>query len=292
MDIDNLTKVQMVLLVLLVSFVTSFVTGIVTVALIEQAPPPITQTIQKVVERVKELPMQAKIAPESSNKTGEVSGKTIVITQEEQIIKIVTEHSPAVVSIVATGTSPILSGTGFFVSKDGFLLTSHNIVEDDEAVYSIVLEDGRSSPARVVVSDPAHDLVILKVDGSIFSYVPLGDSDQLKIGQTVVAISNEPEDSRKTISVGIISGFKLNIVVSGLELEPEESYQVIETNAAANHGNLGGPLLDIAGNAIGINVRMKDGAENNGFALPINLAKKALAEINEIKVKSEEKPAS
>ena len=286
MDINNLTKTQMVLLVLLVSFVTSFVTGIVTVALIEQAPPPITQTIQKVVERVKELPLSTK--EDSGGKTGEVSGRTIVITQEEQIIKIVRENSPAVVSIVATGTPSVLFGTGFFVSKDGFLLTSRHIIEDDEMDYWVVLEDGRNLPARVIIKDPIHDLAILKVDGSEFSYVSLGDSDQLKIGQTVVAIGNEPEDSRNTISVGVISGFSRNIAVSGSGSGSEESYQIIQTSIAINHGNSGGPLLDIAGNAIGVNVRAADGVEVIEFGLPINLAKKALADINENKVKLEE----
>ena len=158
MDINNLTKTQMVLLVLLVSFVTSFVTGIVTVALIEQAPPPITQTIQKVVERVKELPMQAKV--ESGSKTGEVGGKTLVITQEEQILNIVRENSPAIVSVVATGTAPVSLGAGFFVSEDGLLLTNQHIVKDEEAVYSVTLKDGKNFPASVVAKDSALDLAI------------------------------------------------------------------------------------------------------------------------------------
>src|SRR3989344_1436640 len=98
MDINNLSKSQLVMLVLLISFVTSFVTGIVTVALVEQAPPPITQTIQKVVERVKEFPAQIS-QPSEEKKAGTVNGKITVITQEDQVINIVGDNSPAVASV-------------------------------------------------------------------------------------------------------------------------------------------------------------------------------------------------
>lgn len=286
MDINNLTKTQMVLLVLLVSFVTSFVTGIVTVALVEQAPPPITQTIQKVVERVKEFPAQLTADPKQDKPSGEVNGKVTVITQEDQVINIVRESSPAVVSV--SGPKGVL-GAGFFVSADGLAITNRRTVDDSETEYSVILNNGTSYTLKVLGRDPEHDLAILKVEGSGFSYARLSDSDSIKTGQTVAAIGSATGQFQNSVSVGVISGLSLNLTASGTDSGFNGLYGAIQTDFAISSGNSGGPLLDLAGRVIGVNTAAASGAGNIGFALPINLAKKLIADTESKKIEYEVK---
>lgn len=319
---DKLTKSQFILLVLLVSFMTSLVTGIVTVTLVNQAPPPITQTINKVVEKTIE-----KVIP---GEKIEIPGVPIVITQEDLIIKLAKDFENAVVSVVATKDLPVIeqffvdpfgddelfrrlipqellpnfqmpqyrqkgteerqisSGTGFFISEDGLIITNRHVVEDKEAKYSIIMKDVKKMAVKVLARDPFQDIAILKVEGSGFSYIPLGNSDTLKVGQTVVAIGNTLGEFQNTVSVGVISGLKRTIVASGSTSGPQTLQEVIQTDAAINPGNSGGPLLDLQGRAIGINTAIASGAENVGFALPINVIKK---DINDIKKFNAIKPA-
>jgi len=322
MDINNLSKSQLVMLVLLVSFVTSFVTGIVTVALVEQAPPPITRTVQKVVERIKEFPAQiTESKPE--NPSGAVNGQVVVITQEEQIINIVKENSPAVASVVASKDVPVIEkflfdpfvddpffrdflppefreqflapqfrengtekrqvsfGTGFFVSADGLLITNRHVVSDTEAEYTVILNNGKKYQAKVLARDPLQDLAVLKVDETGFVHAKLGDSGRIQTGQTVIAIGNALGEFQNTVSVGVISGLGRSITASAGSAGTEELREIIQTDAAINPGNSGGPLLDLAGNVIGVNTAVALGAENIGFALPINLAKKAIADVEQ-----------
>ena len=224
MDLEKLSKFQIVLLTLLVSFVTSLVTGIVTVTLVNQAPPTMTQSIYKVIEK-------AAIFKED-NQPKEIIEKVKIITQEDLIIKLVKEYSNAVVSVIATKDLPVIeqyfinpfenndlfqqfippellpefkvpqyrqkgteekqvsSGTGFFVSADGLLATNRHVVEDKEAEYSIIMNDGRKFSVKVLARDPLQDIAVLKVEGLDFIFIPFGNSDDLKVGQTVVAIGN------------------------------------------------------------------------------------------------------
>jgi len=305
MDIDQLTKSQFVLLILLVSFVTSVATGIVTVTLVNQAPAPITEKINRVVEKTIE-----KVVPQAVEENDDKEENKIkIVSREEIVVGIIERISPAVVSIVATKDIPVFeeyyldpfggdeffrqffsdfgipqyrqkgtekqqisSGTGFFVSSDGFVLTNRHVVADTEADYSIVLNDGRQMSAEVLGRDSAQDIAVLKIDGEGFKYVPLGNSNNLKVGQTVVAIGNTLGEFQNTVSMGVVSG--LNRTVLDLQ-------SVIQTDAAINPGNSGGPLLNLLGEAIGINTAMAQGAENVGFALPVNIAKKAIDDTKE-----------
>lgn len=311
---DDLTKSRMLLLVLLVSFVTSLATVVVTVSILEQAPKPIVafpQTIQRVVEKVTE-----RIEKENLKETGEQSQQVIVITDEDLIVDAVEQVSPAVVSIIATKDLPVFeqvfidpfggdeflrqffpelqipqfqqkgiekrqvsSGTGFFVSSDGLVATNRHVVSDTEANYTIITNSGGRYPARVLARDPVHDIAILKVDGKEFPALTLGDSNKIRIGQTVIAIGNALGEFQNTVSVGVISGLGRSIIAGGGLTGPERLQQVIQTDAAINPGNSGGPLLDINGAVIGINTAMVGGAENIGFALPVNLVKRDLEDI-------------
>lgn len=307
---ENLTKTQLVLLVLLVSFITSLVTGIVSVTLVNQAPAQMTQTINRVIEKV------------ISEKPQPVEQSALVATSEDLITKLVEESLPAVVSIIASKDVPVYeryfinpfeneeffrqfpsellpdfqvpqlrqkgtqnqqisSGTGFFVSSDGFLITNKHVVEDSEADYTVLMNDGRKLKAKVLARDGVQDIAILKIDGSNFAFIKLGDSDKIKIGQTVIAIGNVLGEFQNTVSVGVISGLRRSITASGAASGPELLPEVIQTDAAINRGNSGGPLLDLVGRAIGINTAVAAGAENVGFALPINSIKKAISDVKE-----------
>ena len=315
MDLEKLSKFQIVLLTLLVSFMTSLVTGIVTVTLVNQAPPAMTQSIYKVIEKA--------IVLKEDNRPKEIVEQVKIITQEDLIVKLVKESSNAVVSVIATKDLPVIeryfvdpfenndffqqfippellpqfqvpryrqkgteekqvsSGTGFFVSADGLLATNRHVVEDKEAEYSIIMNDGRKLPVKILARDPLQDIAILKAEGSDFIYIPLGDSDGLKVGQTVVAIGNTLGEFQNTVSVGVISGLMRTVMASGALAGPEILQEVIQTDAAINPGNSGGPLIDLEGRVIGINTAMARDAQSVGFALLANIIKKDIADVKE-----------
>ncbi|QQG42403.1 MAG: trypsin-like peptidase domain-containing protein [Candidatus Giovannonibacteria bacterium] len=302
---NDMSKQQLVLLVLLVSFVTALVTGIVAVTLLNQAPQPITQTVQRVIEKT------IGSLPEPLKKDEKKELEANAMARDVLIEDIVQRVSPSVVSIVAAKDIPVIeqyfinpfpnddffgdiripqyrqrgterrqvsSGSGFFVSSDGYILTNRHVVEDAEAEYSVIMNDGRKLKAKVLARDVLNDAAVLKVDGT---YVPidLGDSESLRIGQTAIAIGNALGEFQNTVSIGVISGLRRTIIASGALSGPEELSQLIQTDAAINLGNSGGPLLNLRGGAIGLNTAKAQNAENVGFAIPINQIKRALRDV-------------
>src|SRR3989338_9731642 len=314
---ENMTKHQLVLLVLLVSFVTALVTGIVAVTLMDRAPQPITQTIQRVVERVVDKSVGVITEPLKKDEKREL--ETAALARDLLIADIVRRVSPAVVSVVATKDIPVIeqyfinpfpeddlfgqffqefripqyrqkgleqrqisSGSGFFVSSDGFLLTNRHVVEDPSAEYSIIMNDQKKLKVKVVARDSVNDMAVLKASGAPptggFTPISLGDSDAVSIGQTAIAIGNALGEFQNTVSVGVISGLRRTLVASGAASGPEELSEVLQTDAAINPGNSGGPILNLKGEVIGLNTAIAQGAENIGFAIPINQLKRALEE--------------
>lgn len=170
-------------------------------------------------------------------------------------------------------------GTGFFVSSDGLIVTNKHVVADEEADYSVLLNNGKKYDAKVLSRDSVNDLAIVKIDGSGFSVIPLGDSDSLKLGQTVIAIGNALGEFRNTVSTGVVSGLARSITAGGSALGTEQLSGVIQTDAAINPGNSGGPLLNEAGEVIGINTAVAQGAQNIGFAIPVNEAKQVITSV-------------
>ncbi len=233
--------------------------------------------------------------------------------RENRIANIVQKYSPSVVSVIAkknvstytqcqSPSSPndffgrmfpdlfnpqlcqngteerqVSAGTGFVIS-DGLIATNKHVVADADATYYINTSDGKTLTATVLARDPFQDLAVLKVANLGISSIPLGDSDTLQIGTSVIAIGNALGEFQNSVSVGIISGLSRTITASS-QGETEQLRSVIQTDAAINPGNSGGPLIDIQGNVIGINTAVATGAENVGFALPINLLKRDLASI-------------
>lgn len=236
-------------------------------------------------------------------------------SQEEAIIDVVKKASPAVVSIIITKDIPKLKlyyeepfkefeeffgvpfefkipqwrqegvekqeiggGTAFFISEDGLLLTNAHVVADKKADYTVLTNDGKKYPAKVLARDTFRDLAIIKIEGGPFPTLKLGNSDNLQIGQTVIAIGNALGEFKNTVSVGVISGLGRRVTASGGGLI-ETIEDVIQTDAAINRGNSGGPLLNLKEEVIGVNFAMAAGAENIGFAIPINQAKRAIEQM-------------
>jgi serine protease Do len=159
-------------------------------------------------------------------------------------------------------------GSGFLVSKDGYIVTNNHVAGDADRVV-VTLNDGRKFDAKVVGTDPLSDVAVIKVDGKDLPTLPLGDSDSLKVGEMVVAVGN-PFGLSQTITTGVVSALGRNAV----GIADYEDF--IQTDAAINPGNSGGPLLDLDGRVIGVNTAIYSrtgGAMGIGFAIPINMAK-------------------
>jgi len=163
------------------------------------------------------------------------------------------------------------SGSGFLIDKEGHILTNNHVVRD-AAEITVTLNDHRKFRARVVGTDPGTDVAVIKIsDGADLPVVPLGDSDEIRIGDWAVAIGNALGELDGTLTVGVISAKgRTNLAIAG----GAPSYQnFIQTDASINFGNSGGPLLNIRGEAIGINTAVNPSGEGIGFAIPINIAR-------------------
>jgi serine protease Do len=160
-------------------------------------------------------------------------------------------------------------------------VTNKHVVSDKSADYTVLLNDGKKYKAKILARDPVQDIAILKIDASGLPVLELGDSDTLELGQTVIAIGNALGEFRNTVSVGVVSGLSRTITASGANYGSEVIQGVIQTDAAINPGNSGGPLLNLKGQVIGINTAIVSGAQNIGFAIPINNAKRGIKSVKE-----------
>lgn len=171
-------------------------------------------------------------------------------------------------------------GSGFIVDKSGIILTNRHVVADPDAEYAVVLHNNKHYRAEILAKDPINDVAIVKIKAANLPVVELGDSSKLELGQTAIAIGNALGTFQDTVSVGVVSGLSRHITAfSEFDHRAQKLRGLIQTDAAINPGNSGGPLVDIEGKAIGINAAMVFGAENIGFALPINAAKKDLEDL-------------
>ncbi|MDD5430698.1 MAG: trypsin-like peptidase domain-containing protein [Candidatus Pacebacteria bacterium] len=233
---------------------------------------------------------------------------------EENIIKAIEKAEPSVVSIIITKDLPVVEqcpfnpfsdlpqefqqffgdmngftqpcqtgtkkqevggGTGFVISQDGMILTNKHVVSDTKAEYTVLMNNGKKYPAKILATDPVQDIAIAKISVTGLKPLKLGDSDSIKLGQTAIAIGNALGEFRNTVTSGIISGLARKITAAtNLSGGVELLEGLIQTDAAINSGNSGGPLLNLRGEVIGINVAVASGAQSIGFAIPINKAKK------------------
>lgn len=167
------------------------------------------------------------------------------------------------------------AGSGFLVSSDGLILTNKHVVNDEKSLYSVTTNDGKTYEAKVVSTDPTNDLAIIKIEISNAPFLSFADSSQVELGQQVIAIGNTLGEFQNTVSSGIVSGLSRKIT-AGDRGGSEQLEGVIQTDAAISEGNSGGPLLNLAGQVIGINTAVSQQGQSVGFAIPSNDAKYAL----------------
>ncbi|EKD58353.1 MAG: serine protease [uncultured bacterium] len=239
-----------------------------------------------------------------------------VVDEQSQVIEVVKKASPAVVSIVASAQIPtfetyfdtpygmpeefgqffsmprqrqngtqeqkIGAGTGFLVSSDGYIITNKHVVSEQEADYTVYLNDesnrGEKMKARVIALDPKNDLAVLKIEKDGLPHLAFADSGGLQVGQTVITIGYALGEFDNTVSKGVISGLSRSITAGGGMQKTEQLKNLIQSDAAINPGNSGGPMLDIEGNVIGVNVAMAS-AENIGFAILGNEAREVFEQV-------------
>lgn len=211
----------------------------------------------------------------------------VVVDEQSAVINVVEQASPAVVSIVTKSVDfdplrgPVNSeqgiGTGFIVKGSGVILTNNHVVSDEAVDYLVVTKDKKTYPVVKIFRDASNDIAILTLNASNLPTVDLGDSSKLKVGQKVVAIGNALGRFDNTVTTGVVSGIGRGVTASDPFSAGSETLEnVIQTDAALNPGNSGGPLLDLSGKVIGINFAVTQGAQNIGFVIPINIAKPIL----------------
>lgn len=227
------------------------------------------------------------------NENGYVSGpkndgNTVVTKQESDIASVAEKVGPSVVSILTTSQSVSYrgsmeqdgAGTGIIVSKDGYVLTNKHVIEGATTV-SVVASDGTTyDDAKVIGSDPLNDIAFVKINGaSNLQPAELGDSTSVRIGQNVVAIGNALGQYQNSVTSGIISGTNRSVTAAlgGDNADTETLTDLIQTDAAINPGNSGGPLVNMAGQVIGVNTAIASDANGIGFVIPISSARGILS---------------
>ncbi|MBU4351353.1 trypsin-like peptidase domain-containing protein [Candidatus Parcubacteria bacterium] len=174
----------------------------------------------------------------------------------------------------------ISSGSGFIITEDGIIATNSHLISPLVEQYRIILGSGEEFNAKILATDFINDLVLLKIEAKRLPVISLGSSENLELGQTAIAIGTALGEFQNSVSVGVVSGLSRFIsaksMISG---RVSKLRGLIQTDAAVNPGNSGGPLIDLNGRAIGVNTALVFGAENIGFAIPINHLKEDLREI-------------
>jgi putative serine protease PepD len=257
MDVENLNRTQIILLTLLISFVTSIATGIVTVSLLQQAPPGITQTINRVVEHTVE-----KIVPTAGSSV--VTKETTVVVKEDDLVtKSVQKDASGIVSVsqkgINTDGSPSLSfvGWGTVLTNTGIIATDSGIISDT-GNYSITTLDGKTLDTKVLNQDEVLGIALLQAlaPDTKYSFTPvtLGDADKLQLGQSIIVFGGE---KGRTISLGVVSSLALIDQNAGGTTTPDQIVGYIDISPAPLAIGRGGPLSNLFGEVIGMNTGEK-----------------------------------
>ena len=236
-------------------------------------------------------------------------GKVKIITEESLVIDLVKKVSPSVVTISIKSPSTSRSlvnpldpfsifndlpqgnprgqsieediGSGFIISAEGLVVTNKHVVSETQVAYKVVTKDNKTYEVSKIYRDPANDLAILKIAATGLVPVTMGDSGRLEVGQFAMAIGTALGEFRNTVTTGVVSGLGRGITAgSPFEGSVERLDDVIQTSAAINTGNSGGPLIDSSGRVIGVNTAVSTSGQNIGFAIPINVIKDAIENFN------------
>lgn len=229
-----------------------------------------------------------------------------IVNEENIVIDVVDKVSPSVVTVGITQTTSRISslfsnpydpsnqlpqpnskqneqdiGSGFIISSDGLIVTNKHVVADTTAKYRVITSDNKSYDVIKIYRDTDNDLAIVKINATGLKPIEMGDSTKIKVGQTAIAIGTALGQFRNTVTVGVISGVGRGITAgSPFDTVGEKLDNVIQTDAAINPGNSGGPLLNSAGQAIGVDTAVAQNGQSIGFALPINVVKDAVNNFN------------
>ena len=282
---ENLSKQQIILLTLLVSFVTSIATGIVTVALMNQAPVGVTQTINRVVERTIE-----KVVPSTTptKETQTIVKETVVVNKDDQIVSVIEKNSKSIVRIYSRennysydGESIKFVGIGVVVSDDNTIITDNNTFVFEGEKYFIKTDDGKNRDLSLLRAVPGEEIAVFKVkvdpkNPITLTKVLLISDDNLKLGQSVVFIGGE---SKNVVDTGIISG------INTKEIKKQDTstssvkniISSIETTIPSKDFVSGGLLLNLSGELIGVKTTYPDVVRTDLFA-PSNYIETALSE--------------
>ncbi len=262
---EELTKSQIILLTLLVSFITSIATGIVTVSLLDQAPPGVTQTINRIVEKTIE-----KVVPGEPT----IVTKEVQVKDEDLIVSAVAENSKSLVQIKDADV-PSFSQLGLVVSRDGVIM-SDNVAFDPNRKFSAVFSDGKTYPI-LAMQTVGKSVSVFKTAGDsvkdkyVFNPVTLSDSNTIRLGQTVISLG--VGGSGNVVGVGVISGIEMtnNPDKEKAKTMPQIPAS-IKTNLSAEDGASGFYLLDLSGDIVGIHL-LGDGTISKNVYTPINSIK-------------------
>jgi 2-alkenal reductase len=237
----------------------------------QPAPTSKPQQTQSVLPTAPVLPT----AQPETNPTTEMPRTTTAMDVPDVVAKV----APAVVTVInrlstnnMMGQSGSGSGSGAVISPDGYIITNHHVIEGN-ASLEVIFADGTQRAAELVGDDPSMDLALVKVSGPIDAYLPIGDSDALRQGETVIAIGSPLGEFKNSVTVGVVSALNRN-------LGPDAPEGLIQTDAAINRGNSGGPLLNMRGEIIGINTLVVRGdntsasVEGLGFSIPSNIMRR------------------
>ena len=251
-------------------------------------------------DRLYNLPFISKFVSGKTGSQGQILEQK-VLKEESVVVDIAEQSSPSVVTVSITAerqtAQPFFTdpfglfdfntprnkeqikqdiGTGFVIDG-GLVVTNKHVVVSTDGKYRVITKDDKEFQVSKIYRDPTNDIAILKVDGMSVPSIKLGDSGNLKVGQFVIAIGTALGEFRHTVTTGVISGLGRGIQAGDpFGGNAEQLDNVIQTDAAINPGNSGGPLLNSAGEVIGINVAVAQGSQNIGFALPINSVKEVV----------------
>lgn len=222
--------------------------------------------------------------------TASTDGNKLASSEEKNLSELIDSVSPSVVSIITSvkngdvlgnSVTSQAAGTGMIISKNGYIMTNKHVI-DGATSAAVVLSNGRTyKNVPIVGSDPLNDIAFLKIPNATnLKPVTLGDSKTVRVGQSVIAIGNALGQYQNTVTSGIISGLGRPVEASAEDGTGVENLSdLLQTDAAINSGNSGGPLLNTSGQVIGMNTAMAQGAQSIGFAIPIGAAKGMIAHL-------------
>lgn len=270
------------------SFVSGVIGGIGGIAIVVSSP-----TLQKSVG----------ISTGGSGVTIENSGgvENITVKEDSAVVSSVKKVLPSVVSVVYTKDVQVINpfnfgfgspstsiqtqqggGTGFVITAEGLIATNKHVAGIEGAKYTVITQEGKKYDATLLAKDTSNDFAILKIDAKNLPVVEFGDSDDLDVGQRVIAVGNALGEFQNTVTVGVLSGKERSLVATDSTGSASETLEgLLQTDAAINEGNSGGPLVNVKGQVIGINTATasKNESEGIGFAIPINSLKTAIDSI-------------